>query len=192
MTLLEQLEQSPKGIQYRYEANGLLFLTASCFSWRFVPNLLLLPLFSILGMACFTTGSNNWFADIFSIVLGVAFFGVALLNLRDTFIYLWGRVEWKFSQQGGQVQWLLGGFSFGKAKVFYWQDLTEIYLGEPKRPENDKDVLIVLKGKQTITIDRFLNYKQLVYCTTLLQQLLAAQQQGNLALAEDWEAHLID
>lgn len=192
MQLLEQLEQAPKSVQYEYEAGSLLFLNCSCFSGRFLPNLLLIPLFGAMAMGCFMTGSNNWLADIFSIVLGVAFLGVAVFNVRDALMYLFGKVEWKISQQGGQVQWYLGAIPWGKPKIFYWQELTEIYLGQPKRPENDKDVLIVIKGKQTIIIDRFLNYKQLVYLTNLLRQLLEAQKQGKLELAVDWEAHLID
>ena len=90
------------------------------------------------------------------------------------------------------MQWLLGTVPFGRSKVFYWQDLEEVYLGQPLRPENDKDVLIVLKGKQKMHIDRFLNYKQLVYLTRLLQQLLESYQEGTLELSVDWKEHLIE
>ncbi|MGH1339555.1 MAG: hypothetical protein ACRBFS_25785 [Aureispira sp.] len=195
MNISEELAKAPNDIKPKYDAQQLLFLNCRCFSWRFLPNLLLIPVFGALGgisITSITAPDVSIIDQIFRLVVGIAFLGVVAFNVKHSLMYLLGRVELCLSKEGGKIQWYWGKIAVGKKDVFYWEDVKKIYLGQPKKPENDKDVLVVIKGKTKLILHRFLRYRQLIYLEALLTQVLTAHQEGTLALAPDWTGHLID
>ena len=192
MTLTEQLAQAPSDIKVEYNAQRLLLLNCPCFSWRFLPNLLLIPVFGALGVGSISALYSSVGSQIWGLVLGVTFLGVVVFNIKNTLMYLLGRIELRLSKEGGRIQQYWGKIAVGKQQNFYWEDIETIHLGQPKRPENDKDVLVVIKGKNKIILRPFLRYRQLIYLEALLKQLLDAHQQGTLELAPDWIGHLVD
>lgn len=192
MNIAQQLTQAPKSIQHQYDENGLLYLYSNSFSWRFVPNLLVAIIFIVLGVLSLIADSGSLLANGFSVVLGLVFLGVMVLNFQYVGMYLLGSLEMRLSQQGGQWQWHWGKIAVGKPKIFYWQDLEQIYLAQPPKPDGDKDVMIVIKGRIKLTLHRFLRYKQLVYLEALLREMLAAHRAGTLDLSPDWSDHLLD
>lgn len=192
MQLSRPHHQPPPNIQLQQDPQGFLWLHCSCFSWRFLPNLLLIPLFGAIGALCLVAGSPNWITRIAGILLGLLFWGVALLNIKYAWIYLWGRLELHLSQEGGQLQWYWGKWPLGKKQLFYWQDLESIHLGQAKRAQNKKDVLLVLKGTEKLFLRNFLSYHQLSYLEGLLSYLLEEYEKGSLDLAPNWGEHLLE
>lgn len=192
MQLPTHLHQPPPNIQLHQDPQGFLWLNCSCFSWRFLPNLLLIPLFGAMGTLCIVAGSPYWMTRIAGILLGLVFWGVALLSIKYVWMYLAGRVELHLSQEGGQIQWYWAKFPLGKKQQFYWQELESIHLSQPKKAQHQKDILLVLKGTEKLFLKNFLSYHQLSYLEGLLNYLLEEKKKGSLELSANWGEHLLE
>lgn len=182
------LQSIPPDIKLQYQEQEFLFLNCSCFSLRFLAGLLLVVIMGIGGLACLGVDSSFLSAKLLGIILGVGFIGLAGISIKQTLMYLGGRVELQLSQEGGQIQWYWFKIPLGSSQTFYWQELAAL----PTLTTQKEALLELLKGTQSLFLRSYLSYQQMSYIEELLSYLLESYEKGTLELAPDFGEHLLE